>query len=91
MCDENNTIQDQNQLDLYKPGKEVRVFVPSKYLLSPDKSKDNRKIFGTDIYSDSTDIILACQHMGLLQDLPLSNSKGILVTVLIEKPPRYVN
>ncbi|KAF0984728.1 hypothetical protein FDP41_000627 [Naegleria fowleri] len=77
----------QNQLDLYKPGKSVRIFIPAKYLLSENNVKD-RKIFGTDIYSDNSDIILACQHVGLLQDLPLSNCKGILVTVLIEKPPR---
>ncbi|KAL9649981.1 hypothetical protein ABK040_003099 [Willaertia magna] len=82
--------QSKKKRKLTKPV--IIVFVPSKYLFpSEDDSllleKMDRKVYGTDIYTDDSDIILVCQHLGLLKDLT-EECKGILVTVKIETSPK---
>ncbi|KAL0478590.1 hypothetical protein AKO1_008148 [Acrasis kona] len=54
-------------------------------------SIEERRVYGTDIYSEDSDLVGACQHVGLLRVTELQRSaskiKGLLVSVKIHTPP----
>lgn len=84
----------ENLFDMFKPGKVVTVFIPKKYLISAIEDEEERKIWGTDTYTDASDIIAVCQHTGKLNLSDINRYQsfinGALVDVRIREPLKYV-
>lgn len=80
----------ENLFDMFKPGKVVTVFIPKKYLISAIEDEEERKIWGTDTYTDASDIIAVCQHTGKLNLSDINRYQsfinGALVDVRIREP-----
>jgi hypothetical protein len=69
---------------MFKPGKTVTVFVPKKYLIeASEEIQGSRKVWGTDVYTDASDIIAVCQHVGKLNLHEVTKHQDILNGVLV--------
>jgi hypothetical protein len=80
-------------LDIYKPGKIVKVFIQPKYLLHKDSAL-NKQVWGTDYYTDDSDIVAACQHASKFhpEDISKVHIRGAIVTIRICEPQKkYVS
>eukprot|EP01080_Neovahlkampfia_damariscottae_P010901 gene10901-3605_t len=73
---------ENNLFDAFKEDKIVTVEIPLKYLTQ--KEREEGKIFGTDIYTDNSDLISACQHCGVLNLREIYQNQSSIENVLVD-------
>lgn len=69
----------------------VEVRIAGKYLSTKNKEVHTRQIWGTDVYTDDSDVVAVCQHTGKIMLRPSPPVKLIGLSVFLKVPlPMFV-